>query len=210
MTDNLHNLVISHFEKNTDLLGPYSRFVIWVHGCCFNCKGCLADDTKTGNGRQISIEELGDIILAQDIEGITISGGEPFLQAQPLSALISYIRKNKDLGVIIYTGFLFNDIIKDETKFPLLKQADILIDGRYEQDKDDGRAYIGSSNQKLYLLTDRYKNVAEEYYSAKKRRAEIKITKDQVILVGVPSGNVLSVWEDLKKKARGNIDDFGN
>ena len=70
-------ILISHTEKNTDLLGPYRRFVIWVHGCCFDCDGCLAENTKNGAYTEKNISELAQEILRSDTEGITISGGEP-------------------------------------------------------------------------------------------------------------------------------------
>lgn len=201
---------ISHYECNTNLLGPYTRFVIWVHGCCFNCKDCLAENAKNGPFKTMPIEQLGDLILAEDIEGITISGGEPFLQVNALVALINYVRKKRDLGVIIYTGFVLEEIKEDEEKVNLLNLTDILIDGQYIKELDDGRAYVGSSNQKIHRLTERYIEVAERYYNRNGRKAEIKIEKDKVILIGVPSEEVLNVWENLKEKARGAIDDFGD
>lgn len=78
---NVSEINISHMESNTTLLGPYERFVIWVHGCCFNCDGCLANNTKVGDGQPVKIRELVGLILKSNTEGITISGGEPFLQA---------------------------------------------------------------------------------------------------------------------------------
>lgn len=203
-------LFISHIEESTTLLGPFQRFVIWVHGCCFDCKGCLAHNTKFGEYKRMTIEELGNLILQQEnIEGITISGGEPFLQANALRKLIDFLRAKKDLGVIIYSGFTMEQLdLKPEYK-GLLKVTDILIDGPYVEELDIGQPYIGSSNQVIHQLSGRYINDAS-YYKAKGRRAEIKIYSDQVVLVGVPSKEALKIWNDLKEKARGMQDDFGN
>ena len=71
---------VYHIEESTNLLGPYNRFVIWVHGCCFDCDGCLAENMKNGPFEEIGIEELALRIVDSQCEGITISGGEPFLQ----------------------------------------------------------------------------------------------------------------------------------
>lgn len=203
-------LFISHIEESTTLLGPFKRFVIWVHGCCFDCKGCLAHNTKHGTYKKMTVEELGEIILQQkDIEGITISGGEPFLQANALRKLIDYLRARKDLGVIIYSGFKRNQLEQKPEYQALLMVTDILIDGPYIEELDIGQPYIGSSNQKIHQLSERYINDAS-YYSQKGRRAEIKIFSDQVVLVGVPSKEALKTWNDLKEKARGMQDDFGN
>ena len=203
-------LFISHIDESTTLLGPFQRFVIWVHGCCFDCKGCLAYNTKYGAYKRMAVEELGKIILQQEnIEGITISGGEPFLQANALRKLIDYLRARKDLGVIIYSGFKKEQLDQKPEYKALLEMTDILIDGPYIEELDIGQPYIGSSNQVLHQLSDRYINDVS-YYKKKGRRAEIKIYSDQVVLVGVPSKEALKTWNDLKEKARGMQDDFGN
>ncbi len=202
-------LRIAHFEKNTTLLGPFSRSVIWVHGCCFHCEGCLAENMKYGPYHLLSATELGDKILAQnDIEGITISGGEPFLQAQALVELINYIKSQRDLGVIIYSGFTLAEIQSESKKKSLLDLTDILIDGQYMKEHDDGRPYVGSSNQKIHCLSERYRHILNSYYTKCGRKAEIKISSDGIVLIGVPSKEVLDVWNDLKSKAGGKINDF--
>ena len=201
-------ILLSHTEKNTDLLGPYRRFVIWVHGCCFDCEGCLAESTKNGAYTETDIKELAQEILSSETEGITISGGEPFLQAKALFELVSLLKSIKDIGVIIYSGFTLEELQENEENRDLLTVTDILIDGRYIKELDDGKAYIGSSNQHLYYLSDRYKDIGQEYYSADKRRAEIKFTLDKAVLIGVPSKNVLNVWQKVKEKSGGDICDF--
>ena len=203
MTNEKLTLRISHTESNSTLLGPFNRFVIWVHGCCFDCEGCLAINTRFGAYKEVDINDLAEEIISSACEGVTISGGEPFLQAQELSLLIEIVRARKDIGVIVYSGFTLQEIEDDSEKLPLLKHVDILIDGRYEKDLDDGRAYVGSSNQVIHYLTKRYKESGEKYYSASKRKAEIKFTPNQAILIGVPSKNVLNMWQNLKSKSAG-------
>lgn len=191
-------------------MGPFQRFVIWVHGCCFDCKGCIAHNTKHGSYKRMTIEELGRLILRKEnIEGITISGGEPFLQANALRKLIDYLRARRNLGVIIYSGFTKEQLDQKPEYKSLLKVTDILIDGPYIEELDIGQPYVGSSNQVIHQLSDRYINDVS-YYREKGRRAEIKIYSDQVVLVGVPSKEALKTWNDLKEKARGMQDDFGN
>ena len=201
-------LRVSHIEESTDLLGPYNRFVIWTHGCCFDCEGCLATNTKAGSYHEINVLELADIIARGCCEGITVSGGEPFLQVTALLELIRTVKEKRDIGVIVYSGFTIDEIKFDEEKRDLLNEIDVLIDGKYIKELDDGRAYVGSSNQVIHYLTSRYRIVGEEYYSRKKRRAEIKLTPSQAILIGVPSKNVLKAWQDIKDKSGGMKNDF--
>ena len=118
------------------------------------------------------------------------------------------MKEYRDIGVIVYSGFTLREIEDDLSFSSFLSQIDILIDGRYEKNLDDGRAYVGSSNQVINYLTDRYKISGKEYYSAKKRRAEIKFTSNQAILIGVPSKEVLKVWQNIKKKSGGFANEF--
>ena len=193
-------LKISHLDENTELLGPFKRFVIWVHGCCFDCEGCMALNTRYGDYEEISEINLAEKIIKSDTEGITISGGEPFLQAEALANLIHEVKKNRDIGVILYSGFTLEEL-KVRSEFEdLLSCSDILIDGKYIKELDNGRAYIGSSNQRLHFITERYKGIAPEYYSSYKRKAEIKIKQGKIFLIGVPSRETLEIWQKLKEK----------
>lgn len=201
-------LRIAHIEESTNLLGPFNRFVIWVHGCCFNCEGCLATNTKDGAYDCVTVDELAKRIINSSCEGVTISGGEPFLQAESLLYLLKKVREQRDLGVIVYSGFTLDELSGDAEKSVLLPEIDVLIDGRYIKELDDGRAYIGSSNQVIHYITPRYINAGKMYYAATKRQAEIKFTSTQAVLIGVPSESVLRVWQSIKKKSGGRNYDF--
>lgn len=201
-------LKISHIEESTELLGPYSRFVIWVHGCCFDCEGCLAHNTRYGPYETMSAESLGVRIAGSSCEGVTLSGGEPFLQAAALAEMIVIARQHRDVGVIVYSGFTLEEIRQHTEFLPLLSQIDLLIDGRYQKELDDGRAYVGSSNQTVHYLTERYAEAGRAYYAQTKRRAEIKLTPNQAVLIGVPSKNVLKLWQDMKAKSGGGYGEF--
>ena len=203
-----YKLKISHTEAHTDLLGPGDRFCIWVHGCCFDCEGCLARNTRFGAYQEVNVRELAEEINNSGCDGITVSGGEPFLQAEALAHLVSEVQAERDISVIIYSGFTLEELREKDDALPLLNVTDILIDGRYEKQLDDGRAYIGSSNQRLHYLTNRCKEAGEIYYAAGKRRAEIKFSADRVTLIGVPSANVLKIWNEIKAKNGGTENDF--
>lgn len=201
---------ISHYIERTSLLGPYLRSALWVHGCCFSCEGCLAREMNDGPYKEYDSTELSEVFLkVADTEGITISGGEPFLQAEELAAMLDRIKLKRNYGVIIYTGFLREELEKNSNNGVqrLFQHTDILIDGRYMQELDDGKPYRGSSNQKICLLTERYKSVFKSYYNGiNKRNIEIDVERDNVYMVGVPSKIGIEVWKQFKKKADGNRD----
>lgn len=196
-------LRISHTDPGTTLLGPEKRFVIWVHGCCFDCPGCLAQNIRNSEYQIIETECLADQIIASGVEGLTVSGGEPFLQAKALAALIRQIRQSVDMGVIVYSGFTFEQLCENAEYRELLSATDILIDGPYIRELDDGRPYVGSSNQRVLYLSDRYLETGPVYYGTGKRRAEIKMLKDRLVLVGVPGPDTLEIWKKIKKRTAG-------
>lgn len=201
---------ISHYIERTSVLGPYLRSALWVHGCCFSCEGCLAKEMNAGPYKEFSSGDLSEIFLKiVDAEGITISGGEPFIQAEELATMLARIKDKRDYGVILYTGFLRENLEKNNNNGVqrLLQQTDILIDGNYVQNLDDGKPYRGSSNQRIHLITDRYRSIFNDYYyGTDKRNIEIDVEKDNVYMVGVPSKNGIEVWRQFKKKADGNRD----
>ena len=154
---------IYNYIKSTKTLGPYNRFALWVQGCPFSCTECMSPDSQDFNsGLEMSISEIVDLILNEiNIEGLTISGGEPFSQANELVELLNIIKEKKDLGIIIYSGYTLQQLRNknDSNINKLLEFTDILIDGQYIDSLNDGISLRGSSNQKIHLLTDRYLDV---------------------------------------------------
>ena len=192
----LHNIVY-----HTKVLGPGVRTAVWLQGCLRKCEGCMSASSRPLNGgREIPVAQLFECIKEiKDIEGITISGGEPFLQPGPLHAFLTLIRGNTDLGVIIYTGYTLKQLRKmknADVEGILSDCTDLLIDGEYIDSLNDGASLKGSSNQELHFLTDRYKPYAS-MYASHKRDIEIFSSKDSLLLVGVPPKETLDNWEKV-------------
>jgi len=203
----MDELFISHYVTRTKVLGPFERSALWVSGCCFDCDGCIAKEMNKQNPTNMDVEDLVKIFSSEDVEGITISGGEPFLQAEALAKMVKEIREIRDYGVIVYSGFEYEELIKsnDPVVTEFLKEIDILIDGKYIKEEDDGKPYRGSANQKIRLLTERYRDEYTSYYmSENKRNIEIKVEPDHIYMVGVPSEYGLNTWKELKKRAEIN------
>lgn len=204
----------SHFVTCTEFLGPYKRSVLWVQGCCFSCEGCIAPEMQKKGGRFADAAVLANILLSDSgIEGITVSGGEPFLQADSISEMIEIMKSKRDIGVVIYSGFTLDELINksayDSAVKNLLSLTDILIDGRYVKSLDDNIAYRGSSNQNIICLSDRYKKIASSYYGNFGRKTELRLEKDRLVLIGVPSKDTLSTVRNIINKARRFNNDGG-
>ena len=187
---------INQRVKGITTLGPYSRYGLWVQGCTRACPGCISPDAQdpTG-GYTYSVEMLAQEILeTEGIEGITISGGEPFLQQEALARLIRRVREEKDLGIIVYTGFYYPEVALTE----LAELSDAIIDGPYIENKNDGRSLRGSSNQRLILLTERYRDSLR--IGALVRQTKMYPTQDgNAVLVGVPSQSNIDYGRTLQR-----------
>ena len=124
--------------------GEGARYVVFVQGCKHNCKGCQNPDTHDfDGGYEVSVEELAeDIRSHRMIDGITLSGGDPFEQKEECCKLI---RMLEPVDVWCYTGYTY-DQIKDTE---LAKLCDVIVDGPFEIDKRVKGKMYGSSNQRI-------------------------------------------------------------
>lgn len=147
---------IAGYAKDSLVDGPGLRLVIFFQGCPFACKGCHNESTwDFKGGKEESIEEIAKLWENNKlIDGVTFSGGEPFVQPENLLKLVKKV-KERNLHVLIYTGFLYEDLkaLNDKVVNEILSLADILIDGPYiESKKDPTLLYRGSSNQRIIDL----------------------------------------------------------
>ena len=181
-------------ESPVKVLGPYSRAVIWVQGCHFACPNCIVPESWAMDGGDLfSIEASKHWVLAQpDIEGLTISGGEPMQQAGPLCSLIDSIKAVRDLGVVCYTGYA-REYLTDrgtDAQRDLLARIDLLIDGVYIESRHSSLLWRGSENQRLHQLTTRYENyIAERIVQSGDKSAGVEVVLDSdggISYAGVP------------------------
>ena len=186
------NIRIAWFVSQTERLGPSSRTALWLQGCNRNCKGCISPEMQDpAAGREISISELTEMVLTSDTDGITISGGEPFYQADRLLELLVAVKRSKpDLGVVIYTGYRHEELelYGGEAVLRLLREhVDVLIDGEYIIGLDDNCGLRGSSNQRVIFFTEKYTAYKEQFGSGSARQADFFLRGRHIQMVGVPS-----------------------
>ncbi|MBN1901892.1 radical SAM protein [Candidatus Sumerlaeota bacterium] len=162
MDDNsAKNIIRLHaMFKQSRSNGPGCRTVIWTQGCPFHCNGCFNPRTHSlTEGELFPIRYLVDFIMKQkdSIEGITITGGEPLIQSQPLAAFLELLhKKSPPLSVILLTGYQWEEIglIPDIER--ILNHTDVVIAGRFELKRRISSGLRGSSNKTIHLLTERY------------------------------------------------------
>ncbi|MGI6144295.1 MAG: anaerobic ribonucleoside-triphosphate reductase activating protein [Clostridia bacterium] len=137
--------------------GPGVRFVVFAQGCPHHCSGCHNPQTwDLDGGEEKTVREIRKMLRKRKskIRGLTISGGEPFLQAVEMAELAREAKK-MDLDVVTYTGYLYEDLLNMEMPGvkELLEVTDLLIDGPFRQElKDIALPFRGSSNQRLIDL----------------------------------------------------------
>jgi anaerobic ribonucleoside-triphosphate reductase activating protein len=174
--------------------GPGLRCTIWLQGCTLGCPGCFNPETHTADGGEwVEVETLARRILAlaepaagsetaHRIEGLTISGGEPLQQLPALLHLLQAVRLNSRLGILLFSGYTWDEIQRMPAAGQLLGLLDVLIAGRYQANRRLGQGLLGSTNQSIHLLTGRH--TLAELQSVPE--AEIFITPDgQVIFSGI-------------------------
>ena len=133
--------------------GPGLRLTVFTQGCPHACPGCHNPETHdpTG-GHEVSLEELMALLHQNKlIEGLTLSGGDPFLQAQDCS-LLAKAAQEKGLSVWTYTGYRYEQIqeARHADWDALLAATDVLVDGPYvEAQRAYGLGFRGSRNQRL-------------------------------------------------------------
>jgi len=140
--------------------GPGVRAVVWTQGCSRQCPGCRNPLTHSHEPRTlVEPDQLAEAIAAiPGVEGLTVSGGEPFEQASAVARLCKIVRQS-GLSVMVFTGWTYQGIrsSKDKAVKRLLTQVDILVDGPFIRELADPKLrWRGSSNQKVWFLTDRY------------------------------------------------------
>jgi anaerobic ribonucleoside-triphosphate reductase activating protein len=135
--------------------GPGIRFVVFTQGCERNCPGCHNPATHDKNGGYLmTVDEiLTEIKKNPLIDGVTFSGGEPFLQVSALAVLGREIKK-LGLNLIVYSGYTHAELEKMPNAVELLDVADVLIDGEFvENERSLELRFRGSKNQKVINLT---------------------------------------------------------
>ena len=143
--------------------GPGLRLTIFTQGCLHHCPGCHNPQTHDPEGG--SWADTEDILAAAAenplLDGITLSGGDPFLQPVPCLALAEGAHKI-GLNVWTYTGYTWEALWEENApeKIALLKETDVLVDGPFLlAERSLELRFCGSRNQRLI---DVKKSLAED------------------------------------------------
>ncbi len=180
---------VAHIEEQSYIYGPGCRFVIWVQGCSLRCKGCWNSEMWSFNKRtEYSVNQLYEMVKNENVEGLTILGGEPLDQLDEVFALCQKCQTN-GISTMVFTGYEISEI-ENINKSAIKSVTDILITGRYiDSLRTTELQWIGSTNQQILFLSDRY----SAYKICNGNYMEIDINENGSIkMLGFPENELLS------------------
>jgi anaerobic ribonucleoside-triphosphate reductase activating protein len=192
-------LSIAQVVPCTEAEGPGKRFALWFQGCPLRCPGCCNPEFLPFKGGEA--RPLSDILIEIEkalrlgIEGITLLGGEPFAHAAGAAALAREIRL-RGRSVMVFSGYTLEQIraLPDPAAAELLANTDILVDGPYVRELPDSqRRWIGSTNQRIHFLTDRYR--ADDSCWKQKNTIEIRLDATGLSVNGFPAPTAKELWK---------------
>jgi len=169
-----------HAYKISRVNGPGNRFTLWTQGCSKGCSDCFNPETWSyKNNISLTPLEIFEHIKELDIDGVTITGGDPLEQEEELLLLLKLLDTlNLSKGVILFSGFSYDEIRENKVREECCSYIDVLIDGRYEKDKRISNCIKGSSNQNII------------YFSSKLKEEELLIDQEVEICL---EGDIISV-----------------
>lgn len=144
----MSNLRINSIMKNPSLCDGYGyRTVVFLQGCNLRCPGCQNPSTWDINkGVSVDVKDLAHHLREKCLnKKLTISGGEPLLQAEALKELLEEL---KDFDLCLYTGHELNEVPKE-----ILKYLKYIKVGRFIlEQRTSTKPFVGSTNQKFVRI----------------------------------------------------------
>lgn len=184
----------AHFPVT--VLGPGRRIGIWFQGCTIGCAGCVSRDTwPSDQGDSIDVAQLLAWCKAKGadgVDGITISGGEPFEQPEGLTELLCGLHSwraemERPLDILCYSGFRYSRLQREYGE--ILALLDAVIPEPFQHRRPQERLWRGSANQPLVVLSalgqQRFGSFREAGCDAQPR-VQVEIEKDGFWYVGIP------------------------
>lgn len=195
------SLQVAQIVSSTEAEGPGKRFALWFQGCPLRCPGCCNPEMLPftgGTAMRLAdvVHQIAEAANQRGVEGITLLGGEPLAHAANGGAALA--RQVHDLGltVMVFTGYTLEEARKlpEPAVAELLSLTDILVDGPYVCElPDTSRRWIGSTNQRIFFLTQRYR--ADDPRWQQPNTLEIRLADGEVSVNGFPAKNAVGLWK---------------
>ncbi len=186
---------VNRLHHPVTALGPGARAGIWVQGCSIGCRGCLSRDTwQPRHEARTEVEAVLEWVAglpAAEVEGVTISGGEPFDQPEALLELLSGLEvwraeRAGEVDVLCYSGYPLRRL--ELRHAPALELIDAVVTGPYREDLPTDLIWRGSANQELVPLTALGRARYAEFVESRPAAPPIQISVEPraIRLIGIP------------------------
>ena len=126
---------------------------------------------------------INTISKTNNIDGFTITGGDPFYQPEELKRLVALLKEISD-DILVYTGYSRTELDPND-----LNNISVLIDGEYIEELNDNSLLKGSSNQEVYILDDKQSDKYRAYFNTEINKVQNFFTSDGVVSVGIHKPN---------------------
>lgn len=185
-------------------LGRGVRVGIWTQGCNAFCKGCSNPELQIfDSSKDIDVIAVFNATMSFKFDGVTISGGEPFLQSAELRRLVELYYDAGYRDILVYSGFTYQQLLakKDSDIDYILSHIAVLIDGRYIQELADDVPLRGSSNQRVIVFDKTY---LQDYKAllSREKTVDIFCFDDEVHFIGVPFRDYDKVYKQFVSTRR--------
>jgi anaerobic ribonucleoside-triphosphate reductase activating protein len=202
------NILLNKAHFPVTVLGPGRRIGLWLQGCSIRCRGCVSQDTWPADpARALPVATLLAWCrrVGQDgLDGVTISGGEPFDQPKALAALLDGLiawrqAERLDFDLLCYSGYPLKTLEKKHAK--LLARLDALIPEPYADGRPLGKLWRGSDNQTLVPLSPRgqarYAAAADAPQAEETKRMQVAVEDGKLWMIGIPHRGDMAALEEL-------------
>lgn len=194
MTVEIH---VSRVHHPVDVLGPGRRVGIWMQGCDIGCRGCVSRDTWDPAGGSTTtvaalVDRIADLTDGLQVDGVTISGGEPFQQPTALLELVHALRERLDstrtrpVDVMVYSGYPLRRLREEHRS--VLDVVDAVVPEPFVEQAGEGPQWTGSANQRVVPVSPLgEERFTDDVVDAGESAPRIQMAvDDQVWMVGIP------------------------
>ncbi|MGI5459534.1 4Fe-4S single cluster domain-containing protein [Streptomyces sp. CA-249302] len=210
-------IAVNRLHHPVTVLGHGVRAGVWLQGCTLACPGCMSRDTwAPREGSQVDVETvlawMGQ--LPGPLDGVTVSGGEPFQQTEGLTRLLAGLREfgagtGVPFDLLVFSGYAWSRLRGAASHRLALDLCDAVVAGPYVDRRNTGASLRGSDNQKVVPLTplghERYG--AEALTRHEGRRVQVTTDGRALHLIGIPRRAELSQWRAASEAGGVNWED---
>lgn len=195
------SLRIARVLAPVTVLGPGRRVVLWVQGCEIGCAGCASVDTwDPSGGVEVSTDDaaalLADQIREADLDGLTITGGEPTSQPRAVADVVGRVRAHLEpaaVDVLVFTGRAYPAAARLAPE--LVESADCVVAGPVRRELPAVGRLVASSNQTVHYRSAVARERYEAWLAAQGARLEVTVDQGSVFLIGLPGRDDLGTFE---------------